>query len=447
MTQSQAGVSGATWWDGVRPYLERAPLASLGLGLSSAYPLTMINSTLASRLAESGIEKKSVTAFALVILAYNLKFLWAWMVEGVRLPLIGRLGQRVSWLLFAAVLVALATVNLGFADPAVSLGWTATAAILLGFAGATFDIVIDAYRIELLEPRQLGVGAGMGQYGWRIGSAAVGALALVVAARAGWSAAYLVSIAFALPAVIVALVMGEPERHIAAVAKRPRFDIARAIIGPFGEFFARPGALLVLLFIIVHKIGDTLANLTFRLLFNDLGFSKDEIAIYDVGVGFWALLAGVFVGGFLYARLGMKRAVMISLILMAVSNLSFAALAAAGHSNLGMAGAIGFENFSSGIGGVAVVAYFSALTDLRFTAAQYALISAASSVLGRVVSGTTAGALIEAFGYVDFYLLTTIVALPGVVLFWWMSRSGMVDRSIGSAGVAGEGDARTGDPA
>lgn len=423
------------WRDGLRPYLERAPLASLALGISSAFPLTMITSTLASRLAEAGIERKSVTAFALVILAYNLKFLWAWIIEGVRLPVIGRMGQRVSWLLFIAVLVVLAAWNLGLADPRISLAQTATAAILLGIAGASFDIVIDAYRIELLEPRQLGVGAGMGQYGWRIGSALLGALALVIAARGGWVTAYFASAAFALPAVFTALIMGEPVRRIVATEGARRVDLAAAVIGPFLEFFSRPGALVVLLFILLHKIGDTLANLTLRLLFNDLGFSKDEIAIYDVGVGFWALLAGVFVGGMIYARLGMQRSVMISLILMMISNLSFAALAAAGHSNVGMAGAIGFENFSSGIGGVTVVAYFSALANLRFTAAQYALISAAASIFGRILTGTTAGALVDRFGYVDFYLLTTMLALPGVLLFWWMMHSGLVDRSIGSAGT------------
>ncbi|WP_294280869.1 MFS transporter [uncultured Sphingomonas sp.] len=430
------------WLDGVRPYVERAPLAALALGVSSAFPLTMINSTLASRLAEAGIEKKSVTAFALVILAYNFKWLWAWIVEGVKIPLLHRLGQRVSWLFVVAVLVCLAAVGLGLSDPRVSLAQTALAAIALGIAGATFDIVIDAYRIELLEPRQLGVGAGMSQYGWRIGSALVASLSLVIATRAGWSVAYMVSCAFALPAVLTAIVMGEPERHHEITAKRPSEGVVRAVIGPFAEFFRRRGAAIILAFILVHKIGDTLANLTFRLLFNDLGFSKDEIAFYDVGVGFWALLIGVFVGGVIYARLGMKRSVIISLVLMAVSNLSFAGLAALGHSNLGMAGAIGFENFSSGIGGVTVVAYFSALTDLRFTAAQYALISAAASIVGRILSGTTAGALVERFGYVDFYVLTTIVALPGVILFWWMARSGLVDRSIGSAGVEGEGDAR-----
>jgi PAT family beta-lactamase induction signal transducer AmpG len=216
-----------------------------------------------------------------------------------------------------------------------------------------------------------------------------------------------------------------------------------AVWKPFVEFFQRKGAFLVLLFILLHKIGDTLANLTFRLLFDDLGFSNNEIAIYDVGVGFWAYLIGIFIGGVLYAQMGMKRSVMVSLILMAVSNFSFALLAGAGHSNLGMAGAIGFENIASGIGGVCVVAYFSALCDLRFTASQYALISAAASVVGRILTGTTAGTLIDAMGYVSFYLLTTAAAVPGILLFWWMIRNGMVDSSIGSAGVEGEGSAKT----
>ena len=165
-----------------------------------------------------------------------------------------------------------------------------------------------------------------------------------------------------------------------------------------------------------------------------------------MGVGFIAYLVGIFAGGILYAKLGMKRSVLVSLVLMGVSNLSFAALAAAGHSNIGMAASIGFENAASGFGGVVITAYFSALCDLRFTAAQFALISAAASIVGRIVTGTTAGALIDAIGYVDFYLLTTALAVPGIVLFWWMSRSGMIDRSIGSAGVEGEGDARAGDP-
>jgi PAT family beta-lactamase induction signal transducer AmpG len=274
----------------------------------------------------------------------------------------------------------------------------------------------------------------MSQYGWRIGSAAAGALALVVAARYGWAVAYFICAAFALPAMLTAVIVGEPARREKLAERRGLAEAWRAIEGPFREFLQRPGAALVLTFVLVHKVGDTLANLTFRLLFDDLGYTNDEIAVYDIGVGFWAFLIGIFVGGLIFGRFGLQRSVLLALVLMAVSNLSFAALAAAGHSNLGMAAAIGFENFASGYGGVVVVAYFSALCNLRFTAAQYALISAAASVVGRVLTGTTAGGLIESLGYVDFYLLTTLAALPGVLLFAFMMRRGLVEESLGSAG-------------
>jgi len=274
----------------------------------------------------------------------------------------------------------------------------------------------------------------MSQYGWRIGSAAAGGLALVLASRFGWSAAYAACAAFALPAMLVGAVMGEPVRHQQPARARGPLEALAAYFSPLTEFMRREGALVVLVFVLIHKIGDTLANLTLRLLFQDLGFTNEEIAFYDVGLGFAALLAGVFVGGILYARLGMKRSVLVSLVLMAVSNLSFAALAAAGHSNLGMALAIGFENLASGIGGVTVVAYLSALCNLRFTASQYALLSALASIAGRFITGTTVGALIDAMGYVNFYLLTTVVALPGTLLFWYMIRSGLAELSMGSAG-------------
>lgn len=441
MATQVAGEKGV--FAGLRPYLEKGPLVALLLGISSGFPYAMIGATLTTRLKQDGIDKATITAFTLVFLAYNLKFLWAWIVDGVRLPVIGRLGQRVSWMIVLGILVMAAVANLAFADPRAGIGTIVTAAILVGVAGASFDIVIDAFRIEALEPRQLGVGSGMSQYGWRIGSAGAGALALVVAARSGWTAAYLACAALALPAIFAALWYGEPKRR-KVVKQKPGFaNAVETTWKPFVEFFQRRGAALVLLFILLHKIGDTLANLTFRLLFDDLGFTNDEIAIYDVGIGFWAYLVGIFIGGVLYTRLGLKRSVMISLILMAVSNFSFALLASAGHSNWGMATAIGFENTASGIGGVCVVAYFSALCDLRFTASQYALISAAASVVGRFLTGTTAGSLIEGFGYVNFYLLTTLAAVPGILLFWIMMRMGLVDSSIGSAGttVAGEEEA------
>jgi PAT family beta-lactamase induction signal transducer AmpG len=419
---------------GIRPYFEAAPLTALFLGISSGFSFAMIGATLTTRLAQHGITKSAVTAFALVILAYNFKFLWAPIVDTVRLPFIGRFGQRRSWLWFSGVLVIAAVTLLGAADPDAALYSVAVAAIAVGIAGATFDIVIDAYRIELLEPRQLGAGSGMSQYGWRIGAAAAGALALVLASRVGWTAAYAACAIFALPAMLAAVVMGEPGRHREPAKPHGLLEAVVAYFSPIVEFLRRRGALVVLLFVLVHKVGDTLANLTLRLLFQDLGFTNDEVAYYDVGVGFVALLVGVFVGGVAYARLGMKRAVLASLILMAVSNFGFAVLAAAGHTNYGMAAAVAFENFASGIGGVTVVAYLSALCNLRYTASQYALLSALASIAGRFVSGTSAGWLIEALGYESFYLLTTVIALPGILLFWLMMRSGLVDLSLGSAG-------------
>ncbi|TPG12297.1 AmpG family muropeptide MFS transporter [Sphingomonas oligophenolica] len=434
-----------SWIDGLKPYVEKGPLIAFTLGLSSGFPIAMIGATLTSRLAQDGLTKSTITAFTLGFLVYNLKPLWAWAVDSVKLPLIGGLGQRVSWLLFAGALVVAAVANLAFARPTTDLSGTIIAAVLVGFAGATFDIVIDAYRIEQLKPYQLGVGSGMSQYGYRIGNVGAASLALVLSARFGWAVGYLACAAFVLPAIVTGLVIGEPERHREPVRRRGIGEMVSAVAGPFAEFFRREGAMIILTFILIHKIGDTLANIVLRLMLNDLGFSNDEIAIYDVGVGFWAYLIGVFVGGALYSKLGLKKSVLISLLLMAVSNASFALLAMAGHSNWGLAGTIGFENFTSGIGSVAVVAYFSALCDLRFTAAQYALISAAASVVGRLLTATTAGGLVERFGYVDFYWGTTLIAFPGVLLFWWMSASGLVDRSIGSAGIEGEGDARAGE--
>jgi MFS transporter, PAT family, beta-lactamase induction signal transducer AmpG len=421
------------WADGLKPYLERAPLAALFLGISSGFPFAMIGATLSTRLAQDGLSKSAVTAFALTFLAYNFKFLWAPLIDQVRLPIIGRFGQRRSWLWLIGVLVMAAVGFLGATQPQDNLFVVALAAIAVGVAGATYDIIIDAYRIELLEPRQLGIGSGMSQYGWRIGASAAGAVALVLAVRYGWTVAYSACAVFALPAMLVGVFMGEPARH--RQPEKPR-GVAEAVIAYFSpllEFLRRQGALVVLLFVLIHKIGDTLANLSLRLLFQDLGFTNDEVAFYDVGVGFVALLIGVFVGGILYAKLGMKRSVLVSLILMAVSNAGFAALAAAGHTNYGMAAAVAFENFASGIGGVTVVAYLSALCNLRFTATQYALLSALASIAGRLLTGTSAGALIEAMGYVNFYVLTTIVAAPGVVLFWLMMRSGLADLSVGSA--------------
>ncbi len=398
----------------------------------------MLGATLTTRLAQDGIDKKTVTAFSLAFLVYNLKVFWAPAVDRLRLPWIGRFGQRCSWLWLSAVAVAVSVAFLGLASPTADLGTVALAAILVGVSGATFDIVIDAYRIETLQPHQLATGSGMSQYGWRIGSVSAGALALLVAGQWNWTVAYLACALFALPAVAATLWLGEPARHRPPPPVRGAAGVIRAAWAPMGEFFGRRGAALVLLFVLVHKIGDTLGQLTLRLLLDDLAYSNAEIAKYDVGFGFFAYLIGIFIAGALYVQIGLRRSLMLSLLLMAASNLSFALLAQIGHSNTMLAFAIAFENIASGIGGVVVVAYLSALCNLSFTATQFALLSAAASVVGRLLTGTTAGALIESLGYVDFYLLTTLAALPGIAVFALMMRAGLVDESLLIAASSGE---------
>ncbi len=415
------------WGEALGPYFEREPLGALLLGLSSGFPLAMLLATMTSRLSDSGIDKKTVTAFTLVVLFYNIKFLWAPLVDRLNIPLLTRaVGQRRAWLFVIAALVALAMLWLASIDPVADLGMLAVAALTVAFLGATFDIIIDAFRIDHLKPEQLGAGSGMANYGYRLGSAGAGALALVVAERAGWNAGYAAATIFAVPAVVAGLLLGEPARRTAALAAEPVMAFGErmrtAFIAPLADFLTRANAWLVLLFIIVHKLGDTMANLSLRLLLADLGFSKDAIAFYDVTLGLVAFLLGIFVGGLVYARLGMMRAVMLGLILMAVSNLGFAWLTLMGPSNFALALTVGFENFSSGVGGVGIVAYLSWLCNLRFTATQFALLSAMASILGRFVSGTSAGALIEQMGFFNFYVLTTLLALPGVLLFAILMR-------------------------
>ena len=429
---------------GVRPYFERAPIAALLLGISSGFPYAMIGATLQTRLAESGINIKTVTAFSLATLLYSFKPIWAPVVDKVRLPVLANLiGQRRSWLVVAAVMVMASVAWLGATDPRAALGSTVAAALAVGFSGATYDIVIDALRIESLSPRQLGVGSGMQGYGWRGGSAGAGALVLFVAGSAGWQVGYLAATLFALPALAAGWLVGEPARHVEVVSRRGLAAVRDAVIAPLADFARRDGAAVVLVFIMIHKMGDTIAQLSFRVLFHHLGYTKAEIATYDIGIGLIGYLVGLFVGGIVYTRIGMKRAVLVGLILIAVSNLNFSLLATFGNPaaplilpfGLGgamtvgefrLAAAIAFENFSGSIGDVAIVAYLSALCDLRFTATQFALLSSARAILGRFITGTTAGALIERIGYGEFYLLTSAITLPGIALYLYMLRRGLV---------------------
>jgi PAT family beta-lactamase induction signal transducer AmpG len=412
----------------IKPYFEAGPLGALALGMASGTPYTMIAATLTTRLAESGIEKKSVTAFGLALLVYSFKPLWAPLIDRVRIPVLANLiGQRRAWLVVSILFASLAIAWLGALDPAANIGLFAAAAITVGLAGATLDIVIDAIRIEWLREDQMGAGSGMTQYGWRLGAYLVGAGALLVATRAGWSWAYLVAPLLFLPALLAAALLGEPTRPPAPQSGKGISAVFKdAVVAPLADFLGRKGAWIVLAFVLVHKLGDTVCQLSVRLFYNDLGFTKDEVAFYDVSLGLFGMLAGIFVGGFLYKRLGLAGSVLLSLVLMAATNAGYALLAIIGHDVTALALVQGFENFASGIGGVTIGAWLALLCDRRFTATQFALLSSAAAILGRAFSSGTAGALIESLGYVDFYWLTTALALPGVLIFAWLWRAGLV---------------------
>jgi MFS transporter, PAT family, beta-lactamase induction signal transducer AmpG len=413
---------------GIKPYLTKRALAALAFGISSGFPYTLLAATLTQWLSEEGITRKAVAIFSWVLFTYNLKVLWAPLVDNVKIPLLSRfLGQRQAWLVVASLALVAAIFNLAGQSPKEDLKYFAICAILVGIAGATFDIVIDAFRIEILKADEQGVGAAMSQYGWRSGALLTSNIVLTIAAASSWKFGYMAASSVVLFGLMAGLLIGEPparEKAAAAVAHEPW--IKRTIIDPLSDFFTRPGAWIVLLFILFHKIGDTLGQLMVRNMLVDLDFTKAEIKWADVNFGTLCLLIGIFVGGVLYARIGLRKSVMISLILMMISNASFAVLASAGHHVPLLAAAMGFENFASGVGGVAIVAYLSTLCNLAFTATQFALFSAAASILGRFLTGAFAGGLIDSYGFVNFYLLTTVAALPGVLLFAYLWKAGFV---------------------
>jgi MFS transporter, PAT family, beta-lactamase induction signal transducer AmpG len=415
----------------LKPYLTKPAFAALAFGISSGFPYTLLAATLTQWLSEEGIARKSVAIFSWVLFTYNLKVVWAPLIDTVKVPILSRfLGQRQSWLVVSSILLVLAIFNLASQNPKSDLRYFAICAILVGIAGATFDIVIDAFRIEILKANEQGVGAALSQYGWRLGALITSNIVLTIAAATSWKFGYMAAASVVLFGLIAGLWIGEPTAHEKAIeTKKGEPWLKRAIIDPFADFFMRAGAWGILLFILMHKIGDTLANLMLRNMLVGLKFTKDEIKWADVNFGTVCLLLGILLGSYMFNRLGVKRSVMISLVLMMVSNLSFAVLAQAGHSIPLLAAANGFENFASGIGGVAIVGYLSILCNVAFTATQFAMLSAASSILGRFLTGAFGGSLVDTYGFTNFYLITTLAALPGVLIFAWLWRAGLVIES------------------
>jgi len=412
---------------GLKPYLAPPVLANFLLGISSGFPLTMVISLTGIWLARYGVDKKTIGIFALATVPYAWKFLWSPVIDRVRLgPLARLIGHRRSWLLLIQICLVAVIIGLSTLDPSKDVMMVGLLVVTAGFLSASQDIVIDAYRIEISKPEQLAHAAAMIAFGYRAGGLAAGFGALHIADAYGWSAAILSLTVLVLPGALAALWRGEPD-HSAAEAYISKDETVHpassrfatffreAVILPFKEFTSRDGWLLILAFIFLYKAGDALAAIMTGPLLVDLGFTDGEIADYNKAIGTFALWAGIALGGLLYTMAGTYRALFISGILMMATNFVFAWLALQGHDNLALAITVGAENFATGLGNTVVIAYLSSLCNLAFTATQYALLSSLASQ-ARALFGTSSGVMVESMGWVNFFILSGLVALPGLIV-------------------------------
>jgi len=408
----------AAWRRAAAVYWDRRILGIVVLGFASGLPLPLTFSTLSIWLAESGVAKAEIGLFALVGLPYAYKFLWAPAIDRLPLgPLTRRLGRRRGWMLAIQALLALAILALGRADPAISPAPTALAALAVAFLSASQDVAIDAYRVEILDGPQQGAGAGSIVFGYRLGMLAGGAGALFLAAALPWAWAYAAMAAAMLPAMATVLALREPATPPPAPAAGAAAWFREAALAPFAEFARRSGWPMLLLFVVLYKLGDSLAGTMANPFYLEMGFSKEEIASVSKLFGLVATLAGGFLGGLLVARWGLAASLVACGVLQAASNLMFAVQAMAGHDLPLLMVTIGFENLAGGMGTAAFVAFLSALCNASYTATQYALLSALAA-LPRTLLSSSAGFLAEEMAWVGFFLFTAAAALPGLWLAW-----------------------------
>ena len=429
------------------PYFRPRPLAAFALGVSSGFPLTLLLATMTFWLSRVGIDKKTIGFAVGLTTPYTLKFLWAPLIDRVRLPVLAAIfGQRRAWLFTIQALLAVAVIALGASDPVLHLGRFAVAAIIVAFLSATQDIVIDAYRIELLPEEELAHGTAMNQFGYRTGNLIAGAgtvwLASAQGAAIGWSLAYALTALCILPGAIAALLSGPGLHEAASRALKPLQTGAErfraTVVAPFAEFLSRRGAVLILVWIVVYKLGDAMGQIMLNPMIVEMGYSDTDYIAANKLVGFWALIVGTACGAPLLARLGMARALVATSLLMCLTNLGFAALATQPHNATLLALAVGAENFSSGVGLTIFATYLSGLSNLAYTATQYALLSSLASV-GRTFLTTPSGFIADALGWPVFYIVTAAMVLPGVALLIVLWRMGLVgERSRSVAEVTPE---------
>ncbi|MDP1026536.1 MFS transporter [Sphingomonas sp. KR1UV-12] len=424
------------------PYLRPRPLAALMLGISSGFPLTLLLGTMTFWLAREGIDKKTIGFAVGLTTPYTLKFLWAPFIDRLRLPVLtGLFGQRRAWLFFVQALLFVAVWMLGASDPARHLGVFAFWAIATAFLSATQDIVIDAYRIEILPEDELPHGTANNQFGYRLGNFAAGVGTIAIASpqglNLGWAMGYGLTSLCLVPAVIAALLAGPGlhERALSSIGDRGMSAWLRdTVVGPFREFFARRGALLILLFVLIYKLGDAMGQVMLNPMIVDLGFSDAEFLAINKVVGFWGLIVGTALAAPFMAWLGMGRALFVSGVLMMISNFAFVILAWHGHSNLWLTIAVATEQVTSGIGLTVFVTYLSGLSNLAYTATQFALLSSFAA-MGRTWLSTPSGYAAEALGWPGFWMLTMVVALPGLLLLWVLWRRGFVVETVRQPGA------------
>jgi PAT family beta-lactamase induction signal transducer AmpG len=408
-------------------YRDARVIAILFLGFSSGLPLALTFGTLTFWLAEAGVDKGAIGLFALAGVAYGWKFVWAPLVDRVPLPGLTRLfGRRRGWLLLCQIVLIASILALGANDPAESLSATAVLAALVAFCSASQDIVIDAYRVEILDERQQGAGAAVIVIGYRIAMLVSGAGALFVAAWFGWFAAYATMAALILVGVATVLLSPEPKVQAKPVPapSSATLWLRQTVVEPFAEFLRRNGwqtALVILLFIMFYKLGDALLGIMANPFYVEMGFTKEEVASVVKTFGLFATLAGGLLGGLLINARGIVASLWICGILQMVSNLLFAAQAYVGHDVPFLALTIGVENLAGGMGTAAFVAYLSSLCNVRYTATQYALLSSFMAQT-RTVLASGGGVMAEHLDWISFFVITAAAASPAFLLLWRLSR-------------------------
>ena len=425
-----------SWATTLKVYLEPPTLRMLLLGFSAGLPLLLVFGTLSFWLREAGIDRTTIGYLSWVGLAYAFKWVWAPLVDRMPLPLLTRwLGRRRSWLLLAQLMVVAGLVALSFNDPKVALEPVVWAALAVAFGSATQDIALDAYRIESADADRQAALAAAYQTGYRLAMIWAGAGALWLAARAevvgvagyqqgAWQTAYLVMAASMSLGMLTVLFSPEPAHRTLVPARNAAEWLKGALIEPFADFLSRYGkqALLILALIAIYRISDVVMGIMANPFYVDMGFTKDEVAAVTKVYGVIMTLVGAFVGGVLSMRFGVMRVLMLGAVLSAATNLLFAALSTRGHDVTALIMVVSADNMASGIASAAFIAYLSSLTNINYSATQYALFSSMMLLAPKFLAGYS-GRYVDTYGYENFFIATSLLGLPVLILVWLASRT------------------------